>query len=48
MPSAWDDSGSKVKLASLSFNFSSASRRSGSSSPSTGYRPQKTIGLGSR
>ena len=36
MPRAWDDSGSKVKLASLSFSRSRASRRSGSSSPSTG------------
>ena len=45
-PSAWEVSGSKVKLASLSLSLSSASRRSGSSSPSIGYRPQKTIGLG--
>ena len=36
MPRAWEDSGSKVKLASLSLSFSSASRRSGSSSPSIG------------
>jgi hypothetical protein len=34
--------------ASFNFILSSASRRSGNSSPSIGYRPQKTIGLGSR
>ena len=36
-----------MKLASLSRSFSSDSRRSLNWSPSIGYRPQNTIGLGS-
>ena len=46
-PSAADVSGSKKKRASFSRSFSSASRSSGYSWPSTGYRPAKTIGLSS-
>ncbi len=47
-PRAPEDSGSNVKLESLSRSFSSASRKAVSSSPSIGYSPQNTIGLGSR
>ena len=36
------------KLESFNDNLSSASRRSANSSPSTGYSPENTIGLGSR
>src|SRR5690349_23959821 len=42
-PSAADVSGSKWNDASLRRSFSSASRSSGYSLPSTGYSPAKTI-----
>ena len=44
-PSAADVSGSKKNDASFSRSFSSASRSSGYSLPSTGYSPANTIGL---
>ena len=46
-PSAADVSGSKKSDASLRRSFSSASRSSGYSWPSTGYRPANTIGRSS-
>ena len=45
-PSAVDVSGSYTSEASFRRSLSSASRRAGYSSPSTGYRPENTIGLG--
>ncbi|MPM51335.1 hypothetical protein SDC9_98083 [bioreactor metagenome] len=43
-PRATDVSGSNEREASLSLNFSSASRRSAYFAPSAGYMPQKTTG----